>query len=84
MTGGKTERSGKLLCVLSITSPEHPCMCLTRILLPVSFESLEIHPCEQPGDAGVGGRARVEQGGQMWRNRAIVLVREAVKIKNAL
>lgn len=87
MTGGKTEsRSDKQSCVFSIISAEHHRTCLTRNSPPVHFESLEIHPCEWAGDVGVGARARVglEGGGQMWRNRAFVLVREAVQIENAL
>lgn len=69
---------------LSIINPEHHRMCLTPISLPVSFENLKICPCEQAGYEGVGSRAGVGWVGQMWRNRAFVLVRAAIKIENAL
>lgn len=59
-------------------------MCLTPISLPVSFESLKMCPYEQAGYEGVESRAGVGWVGQMWRSRAFVLVREAIKLENAL
>lgn len=84
VTGGNPERSGELFCVSLHHQPRAHCVCLTPISLPVRFESLEIHPYEQAGHEGVRGRAGVGWVGQMWRNRTFVLVREAVKIENAL
>lgn len=40
-------------------------MCLTRISPPVSFESLEILPCDRAGDAG--GRDRRRGVGDRYR-----------------
>lgn len=58
MAKWKEDQAG--YCVfLSIISLDHHGMCLTRISLPVHFKSLEIHPCEQAGDARLGGRAGV-------------------------
>lgn len=66
-----------------IVSSGYCWVCLTLISLLLSFESLEIHPCDWSGVVGYMSQGLQWGWGWMQRNRGFVLIAEAVKMENA-